>query len=110
MNETNKKLRTRFAPETRFEVQAVPFRARETNELERLKDRLLSQLLAQASNAEQNTLFRQAANDAVALAWATSFPLLFLPTLLEEKAAVARRQFSRQQQIRRRSRALTLAA
>jgi hypothetical protein len=109
MNEQIRKLRTRFAPETRFEVPPVPFRASETAELDRLKDRLLLQLLAQAADAEQNALFRRAANDAEAIAWATNYPLLFFPTLLEEKAAAARRQFSRQQQIRRRSRVLTLA-
>ena len=109
MNDQPKKLRTRFAPETRFEVPSVPFRAVDTAELDRLKDRLLLQLLAQATDAEHDALLRRAANDAVAIAWATNYPLLFFPTLLEEKAAVARRQFRRQQQIRRRSRALTLA-
>jgi len=109
MNDNIRKLRTRFAPETRFEVPPEPFRITETTNLERLKERLLLQLLAQTTDAEQNVLFRRAANDAVAIAWATSFPLLVFPALFEEKTASARRQFRRQQQIRRRSPVLTFA-
>jgi hypothetical protein len=109
MNDKLKKLRTRFAPETRFEVPAVPFRERETTELERLKDRLLLELLRQGGDLEQDILLRRAAQDAAAIAWATRFPLLVFPTLLEEKARAARRQHRRQQQIRRQSPSLIFA-
>jgi hypothetical protein len=37
------------------------------------------------------------------VAWFTPFPLLVFPTLLEEKAAIARRQLQRQRDIRQRS-------
>jgi hypothetical protein len=110
MNDKNKRLRTRFAPDTHFEVQALPFRATETTALERLKERLLLQLLQQATGPEQNVLLRRAANDAVSLAWATHYPLLLFPTLLEEKAEAALLQHQRQKQVRQRSLSLALAA
>src|SRR5262249_41629997 len=99
---TAKRLKTRFGPETRFEV-AVPFRAAETTELELLKERLLRQYLAHTTDPNQNVLLRRAANDAAALAWATCHPLLFFPTLLEEKARTAFVQYQRQKQVRQRS-------
>jgi len=45
MNDKYTRLRTEFAADIRFEVAAIPFRAVETTELERLKERLLLQLL-----------------------------------------------------------------
>jgi hypothetical protein len=105
----NKLVRTRFEPETRFEIGSlapVPFRGAAENELERLKARLLRPLLAPVLEPELNTALRRAANEAASVAWFTSFPLLFFPTLLEEKAASARRQRERQRQIRQRSRGL----
>ncbi|MDB6123131.1 MAG: hypothetical protein JWQ71_2124 [Pedosphaera sp.] len=105
-----KRLPTRFAPETRFEVKTVPFRATETTELENLKNRLLLQFLNQVTDPEQNVLLRRAANDAAALAWATCFPLLFFPTLLEEKARATELQLQRQKQVRERSLNLALEA
>src|SRR4051812_33106411 len=110
MNDKTKQLRTRFAPDTRFEVQALPFRTTETSALERLKERLLLQLLQQATDPEQNVLLRRAANDAVSLAWATQYPLLLFPALLEEKAAAALLHYRRQKQVRQRSLSLALAA
>ena len=85
---------TEFAPETRFgvtPVPAAPFRGTEETPLERLKHRLLSELLR---DAEAPTLFaplRRAANEAAALAETTAYPLLVLPALLAEKACAARR-------------------
>ncbi len=103
MNKTYKRVRTRFAPEVRFEVDALPFRARETTGLEQLKDRLLRQWLDNAADTEDNTLLRRAANDAAALAWATNYPVLLFPTLLEEKARAALLQRRRQERVRQRS-------
>jgi len=103
MNRTYKKVRTRFGPDIRFEVEAIPFRATQPTELERLKERLLLQLLKQASAPEQNVLLRRAANEAAALAWATLYPLLFFPTLLEEKARTALTQAQKQRSVRRHS-------
>ena len=54
MNDRQKRLRTRFEPDTRFEVPAVPFRVAAPSELEKLKDRLLLQLLERAQQPEQN--------------------------------------------------------
>lgn len=103
MNKTYKRVRTRFAPEVRFEVDAIPFRATQTTGLERLKDRLLRELLQKTTDAEENTLLRRAANDAAALAWATNYPVLLFPTLLEEKARGALLQHEHQARVRQRS-------
>ena len=100
-------LQTRFAPETHFDVvpvAAVPFRGTRETELEQFKNRLLRAALNEAAEAEFYAPLRRAANEAAALAWTTPFPLLFLPTLFEEKVAAARRQFERAQSVRARSR------
>jgi hypothetical protein len=110
MKETTKRVRTRFAREVQFDVKTTPFRTEQTNELDRLKNRLLKQLLDEATNPEQNLLLRRAANDAAALAWVTRFPLLLFPTLLEEKARAALIQCERQAQVRQRTRNLLLEA
>ena len=109
-NTTNRRLPTRFAPETTFEVPALPFRAVETTELEELKTRLLRQLLADVTDPAQNILLRRAANEAAALVWLTACPLLLFPALLEEKVRAARQQAGRQTRIRRRSQDLLLKA
>src|ERR1700709_2230958 len=96
-------LRTRFAREVRFEVKPVQFRAAETTQLEKLKDRLLRLLLGEASHAAENRAFPRADTDAAARGWGTRYPLLVFPTLLEEKARVARAQTARQAGIRERS-------
>ena len=100
---------TRFEAETQFEVGAiapVPFRGALETELEQLKERLLGPLLNASTDPAQGAPLRRAANEAAGLAWFTPFPLLVFPTLLEEKAASARRQHERQQDIRRRSRGM----
>jgi hypothetical protein len=102
-----RKVKTRFGPETRFEIgpiPPVPFRGALENELDHLKARLLKEELARAAEPELNPLLRRAANDAASLAWFTPFPLLVFPLLLEEKTQAAKRQQARQRQIRRRSR------
>jgi len=105
MNRINKKLKTQFAPQTRFAVvpmTAAPFRALHETELERLKDRLLRQAL-QDSEAEYGASLRRAAEEAAALAWSTWYPLLLFPSLFAEKAELAARQTVRQAAIRKRS-------
>jgi len=92
-----------FEPETRFEVApvpSVPFRGTQETELDRLKARLLRQLLEQTPDEELFAPLRRAANEAAALAWFTPFPLLFFPGLLEEKARAALRQGARQRYVR----------
>lgn len=104
---------TRFEPETRFEVApvpVVPFRGTQETELDRLKARLLRDLLAQTADGQLYALLRRAANEAAALAWFTPFPLLFFPGLLEEKAHAALRQGARQRYIRDRSENLLVEA
>ncbi|HEY3760657.1 MAG TPA: hypothetical protein VGN23_02815 [Verrucomicrobiae bacterium] len=111
MNTNRFNLRTRFAAETRFELQpqaTAPFRAVLENEFERLKARLLAEQLAQAA-PELTVPLRRAANDAAALAWATVIPLLAFPALFEEKAADATVQAARQARIFRNSRNLVAA-
>jgi hypothetical protein len=99
----------RFQPETRFEVTPVPpvpFRGTQETELDRLKARLLQQLLDQATDPELYAPLRRAANEAAGLAWFTPSPLLFFPCLLEEKARSVQKQGARQHYIRQRSRSL----
>ena len=106
MNTAYRKLAARFAPETRFAltpVVTVPFRATLNDALDRLKDRLLHELLRETPEPELNPVLRRAANEATALAWTTPFPLLFLPALLEEKADAARRYARRQAGLWKRS-------
>lgn len=105
----NRPFKTRFGPETRFEIgpiAPVPFRGQAENDLEQLKERLLGQLLAQPLEPALSTALRRAANEAAGAAWFTPFPLLFFPTLLDEKAARARLQQKRQQEIRERTQGL----
>jgi hypothetical protein len=101
MNRYNTQVPTKFAPETRFEVQAnppAPFRALQETEFERLKNRLLAEQLLAAGPA-LNVPLRRAANDAAAIAWATVFPLLVFPALFEEKIAAAVLRAERQARI-----------
>ena len=82
----------------------APLQPAQPTELERLKEQLLHELLAEtAERPELNPAYHRAANDAVSLAWVTPFPLLFLPALLEEKAAEARRRTVRQQTVLKRT-------
>ena len=107
MKTTRTRLLTRFDPEARFDVApvpAVPFRGARETELEQLKNRLLRDALNTAADAEFYAPLRRAANEAAAVAWMTPFPLLFLPGLFDEKAALARRHFDRAQNVRTRSR------
>jgi hypothetical protein len=104
-----KRVETRFEPATRFEIEPsvpVPVRGTAENDLERLKARLLRQLVAPVVEPGLNRALRRAANEAASLAWFTPFPLLFFPTLLEEKALTAERQRDRQRDIRQRSQGL----
>ena len=107
MNKNRVYLPTRFAAETRFEVRPNPFLAARENAFEGLKARLLAERL-QTAGAELNAPLRRAANDAAAIAWATPFPLLMLPVLFAEKAAVAVRQAERQARIYRNTRELVI--
>jgi hypothetical protein len=105
MTTNNKYLPVQYGEETRFGVEAksVSFRATLETELDRLKNRLVLNYLSEFAEPEFNRLLRQAANEAAALAGTSAYPLLLLPSLLEEKAREARRQVALQNVIRSRS-------
>lgn len=81
---------------------AVSRRAR--NRIGAVEEPVLRQALDAAVDAEFYAPLRRAANEAAAVAWMTPFPLLFLPSLFEEKVAAVRRQVERAQNVRTRSR------
>jgi hypothetical protein len=104
MNTNQTRAPTKFVPETRFGLRTRPpasFRATQENEFERLKNRLLTQRLAEIPAPELNTPLRRAANEAAALAWAALYPLLVFPVLFEEKTATTIRHGERQARILR---------
>ena|SRR6266542_2147152 len=106
MNANYRRVPTRFAPETRFEVQpapAAPFRAAQEARFERLKLRLLLGSLNELPEARANARLRRAANEAAALAWVTPYPLLVFPVLFEEKAQAAANYARRQKRIQART-------
>jgi hypothetical protein len=106
MNASYRRVPTQFGPETRFEIRpvpAVPFRAYQETELERLKNRLLREALNELAVPAFNADLRRAANEAAALAWTTGYPLLAFPALFEEKAETAVLRAQRQTSVRRRS-------
>ena len=112
MNANFRRIPTRFGPETRFEVTPVPeapFRAGEESALERLKHSLLRERLADIWDPALNSLIRRAANEASALAWVTSYPLLVFPSLFEEKIEMGLRHAEHQLQVWARSRELMAA-
>jgi hypothetical protein len=109
MNTKKIALQAEFAAETRFELQPVDaFRAIHENEFERLKARLLA-IRRQEAGVKWEASLRDAANEAAALAWTTSTPLLVFPVLFEEKAAAAVLQNRRQARILKKSRELLAA-
>ena len=107
MNAIEKKIKARFARETRFTVVpkggGVTATHARGGELERLKGRLLEKALREKAEPELDAALRRAANEAAALAWASWYPLLLFPELFEEKARAAAQQAERQAEIRQRS-------
>jgi hypothetical protein len=106
-----KLVKARFGRETRFKLgppkaAPVPVRGPAESELEQLKTRLLRPLLEPEVSPSLRLALRRAANDAASVAWFTPFPLLFFPTLLEEKAAAARCRQERQRVIRQQTQGL----
>jgi hypothetical protein len=105
MNATYRRVLTRFAPETRFDVAPVvaPFRLTRETEFDRLKRRLLDERLETVWEPDLNSQVRRAANEAAALAWVTPYPALVFPLLFEEKVEAARLRAERQTEVRQRS-------
>jgi hypothetical protein len=100
-----KKSTTRFR--SRFEERpnappdaAAPFRVAQEAELERLKERLLREVLGETSaRPDLNLAYRRAANEAASLAWLSPFPLLLFPGLFAERASEARERAERQRDL-----------
>jgi len=67
-------------------------------ELEQFKQCLLGEH-SRAHDLQVHSWFSRAADDAASIAWATPYPLLVLPVLLEEKLRDARRKAELQQTI-----------
>lgn len=104
MNESVKRLTARFARPTRFRMRPRGLtRAEQRARLSELKERLLRAHLAREGSETIRSRIRWAAEEATSLAWASPFPLLVLPELVEEKVARAREQVARQEHIRRRT-------
>jgi hypothetical protein len=110
MNTTRTVTEDRPAPALfRAAAPEVNYREAETTLLERLKNQLLREKLTETENGELTVPLRRAANEAAALAWVTTHPLLLFPELFAEKARIARRQFERQIAVRARGRELMAA-
>lgn len=106
-------IETRFSRETRFEVCPIisaPFRGPVEWRLDQLKSKLLQPVLRGMRNPELHSKLSWAAQEAASLAWMTPVPLLVFPALFEEKVGAARRQWIKQQGIRRKPQPLALAA
>src|SRR5271154_1225713 len=58
--------------------------------LKQLEEQLVTKLVTEMEGSVPQHLVRQAMNEAEALAWASRYPLLFLPDLAEEKVQTAR--------------------
>jgi len=102
----NNRLEPRFDPETRFALEprlAPEAREKENAEFTRLRERLLTTLLAQTPDTYRRDYIENAIGEAEALAWATAHPLLVFPALAEEKATEAAQRAERQETIRRKS-------
>lgn len=110
MNANYRKVPAKFGPETRFELTPVvaPLRALREAELERLKRRLLVERLETVWDPRMTVRVRRAANEAVALAWVTPYPMLVFPGLFEEKVEEERVRAERQEDVLERSRELLM--
>ncbi len=113
MKTDKRKIKARFKAPTRFRVKPVvtdPASDVQAAAFTRLKDRIVRQLLEQTPVTDQAEFLRQIVGEAEALAWATTFPVLFFPALVEEKTATARAWVERQDKIRVRSQAFVREA
>jgi hypothetical protein len=72
---------------------------RATLELERLRECLLYEHTRVVSDAKVQTWLKRAAEEAASIAWATPYPFLVLPILLDEKLSDARRKAEVQKSI-----------
>jgi hypothetical protein len=106
-------LNTRFKPETAFPLtvnRRVLQRSLESRRFEVLKRGLVKAQLQADGAGHFERWVRLAADEAAALAWATPYPMLVLPGLLEERVTQARARAQRQWEIQERSRPLIALA
>ena len=68
-------------------------------ELERLKKCLLYEHTRAVADAALHSWLKRGAEEAASIAWATPYPLLVLPLLLDEKLSEARRKAEVQRSI-----------
>ena len=87
-------------PERSMPRKTVPVHANRDDDLSGLKTRLLQEIIVDADGPQVRTILRRAAAEAESLAWLTSFPLLVLPSLLEEKVHEARQYVAKQLLVR----------
>jgi hypothetical protein len=85
-------------------------RRRATVELERMKNCLLYEHTRAVSDAKVHSWLKRGAEEAASIAWATPYPLLVFPLLLDEKLSEARRKAEKQQSIYLRSQPIVALA
>ena len=73
---------------------------------ETLQRKLTQDRLRTVENLQHATHVKWAADEASSLAWTTGYPLLFFPSLFEEKSELALHRARRQDEIHARSRDL----
>lgn len=85
--------------------QDPPKRVRSVSEatVRELEKNLVQRAVQSAADFELKLAIQRAGQDAVALAWTTAHPLLFLPALLEEKIVATTVRHERQVNVRARS-------
>jgi hypothetical protein len=106
-------LNARFDAETAFPLavnRQAAQRGLESRRFEALKRVLVEAQLQGEGAGRFDRWVRLAADEAAALAWASPYPFLVLPALLEERVAHARARAQRQWEIQERSRPLIALA
>src|SRR5882724_7282347 len=89
MNTNYRRVPTRFAPETRFEVTPVPAEPAaliDEAQFERLKERLLFERVQELRDRQFRSQILRAANEAAPRARVTPYPGLGIPTFFRQKA------------------------
>lgn len=84
------------APGSRSAIRTDGLRRRAEGGLDRLREGLLNQTLAQVQSTALVRPILRAAQEAAALAWLEEFPLLVFPCLLQEKVDAAKHRAQRQ--------------
>jgi hypothetical protein len=103
----NSRLDRRFAPDGMFDVPTANVRLADYGKrFEKLQQELVDHLFQDPMNNLLRQELERVANDAAAVAWATPFPLLFFPVVLNEKVDAQRFQDERQNRIEKQSRVL----